>query len=82
MLFVGLDSASDDKLSIGVVGRRRVKLGEEAVGDRGAAALGAPHDLAAAVVGDQRQVAMAAAPRDLVDGVFIVILRQQLLGLR
>jgi hypothetical protein len=51
----------------GLAARGRIEVGEERVGDRGAATLGAPHDLATAVVGDQRQVAMAAAPRDLVD---------------
>jgi len=43
------------------------EVGEEPVQGGGVGALGAPHDLAGAVVGDQRQVAVALAPGDLVD---------------
>src|SRR5205823_11073755 len=42
-------------------------LREEPVRGGGAVALGAPHDLAADVVGDQREVAVLPSPADLVD---------------
>ena len=54
----------------GVRGRviwRRVELFEEGVGGGLALALAAPHHAAAAVIADQRQVAVALSPRDLVD---------------
>ena len=43
------------------------QLRVEVVGDGGAGAFGAPDDLAATVIGDEGQVAMALAPGDLVD---------------
>ena len=45
----------------------RVELGEEPVGGLLARPIGAPHDLAATVVGDQREVVVLALPADLVD---------------
>ena len=46
---------------------RRVELGEELVGGGLALALGAPHHAPARVIGDEREVPVALAPRDLVD---------------
>ena len=44
-----------------------VELGEELIGGGLALALAAPHHAAAPVIADDRQVAVALAPRDLVD---------------
>src|SRR5450755_31187 len=46
---------------------RRVELGEELVSGGLPLALGAPHYAAFTVIADQREVAVALAPRDLVD---------------
>jgi hypothetical protein len=72
----GTERDHDRRLSrltrlLGVLGSgglgRRVELGEEAIGGGLALALAAPHHAAAAVIADQRQVAVAPSPRDLVD---------------
>src|SRR5436305_577731 len=58
---------------LGRVGRsgllwiRRVELGEELVGGVFAGAFAAPHDLAATVVGDEREVAVLLSPGHLVN---------------
>ena len=49
------------------VSGRRVELGEEGVGGFLALARAAPHDLAAPMVGDEREVVVLALPADLVD---------------
>ena len=59
---------------------RRVQLGEEGVGGLLAFPCGAPHDLPAPVVGDEREVVVLLLPRHLVDGAFILHLRQQVVG--
>jgi hypothetical protein len=43
------------------------EFGEEAVGGRAVRARGTPHDLAATMIGHERQVAMLRCPADLVD---------------
>ncbi|HKG03417.1 MAG TPA: hypothetical protein VKB03_09560, partial [Conexibacter sp.] len=53
---------------------------EELLQGLGVAAGRAPHDPAAVVVGDVGQVALPASVRQLVDVVFILRLRQRLLG--
>jgi len=46
---------------------QRVQSGEELISGGLAVALAAPHHAAAAVIADEREVAMAFSPRDLVD---------------
>ena len=53
--------------AVSITARVAVKLGEERIGRGLPLALSAPHHAATAVIADQRQVAMALAPRDLVD---------------
>ena len=49
------------------IGGRRVELGEELIGGGLPLAVAAPDHAAATVIADQRQVAVALSPRDLVD---------------
>ncbi len=61
------------RLGVGRRGRG-VEFGEEPVGGGLAFALGAPDHGAAAVIGDQRQVPVALAPRDLIDRDLVEII--------